>query len=73
MGHGAQYGGRGGIVHAPLAATVAAAGQRGTAMARTAGDLGRAIGAGKVHPVELVEEQLAAIDAHPLADRIYAA
>ena len=39
---------------------------------RTAGDLGRAIGAGKVHPVELVEAQLAAIDAHPLAGRIYA-
>ena len=27
---------------------------------RTAGELGRAIGAGKVHPVELVEAQLAA-------------
>ena len=39
---------------------------------RTAGELGRAIGAGKVHPVELVEAQLAAIDAHPLAGRIYA-
>ena len=39
---------------------------------RTAGDLGRAIGAGKVHPVELVEAQLAAIDVHPLAGRIYA-
>ena len=39
---------------------------------RTAGDLGRAIGAGKVHPVELVEAHLAAIDVHPLAGRIYA-
>jgi aspartyl-tRNA(Asn)/glutamyl-tRNA(Gln) amidotransferase subunit A len=39
---------------------------------RTAGELGRAIGAGKVHPVELVEAQLAAIDADPLAPRIYA-
>ena len=39
---------------------------------RTAGDLGRAIGSGKVHPVELVEAQLEAIDAHPLAARIYA-
>ncbi|MCA3441283.1 MAG: amidase, partial [Rhodobacter sp.] len=39
---------------------------------RTAGELGRAIGAGKVHPVELVEAQLAAIDVHPLALRIYA-
>jgi aspartyl-tRNA(Asn)/glutamyl-tRNA(Gln) amidotransferase subunit A len=39
---------------------------------RTAGELGRAIGAGKVHPVELVEAQLAAINAHPLAPRIYA-
>jgi aspartyl-tRNA(Asn)/glutamyl-tRNA(Gln) amidotransferase subunit A len=55
-----------------MAATVARAGQRETAMARTAGDLGRAIGAGKAHPVELVEEQLAAIEAHPLAGRIYA-
>jgi aspartyl-tRNA(Asn)/glutamyl-tRNA(Gln) amidotransferase subunit A len=55
-----------------LAATVAQAEQREASMARTAGDLGRAIGAGKVHPVELVEEQLAVIDAHPLAGRIYA-
>lgn len=39
---------------------------------RTAGDLGRAIEAGKVHPVDLIEEYLAGIDAHPLADRIYA-
>jgi aspartyl-tRNA(Asn)/glutamyl-tRNA(Gln) amidotransferase subunit A len=39
---------------------------------RTAGDLGRAIGAGRVHPVDLVEEQLAAIEAHPLSARIYA-
>jgi aspartyl-tRNA(Asn)/glutamyl-tRNA(Gln) amidotransferase subunit A len=39
---------------------------------RTAADLGRAIGAGKAHPVELLEAQLDAIDAHPLAARIYA-
>jgi aspartyl-tRNA(Asn)/glutamyl-tRNA(Gln) amidotransferase subunit A len=39
---------------------------------RTAADLGRAIDAGKAHPVELLEAQLAAIDAHPLAARIYA-
>jgi len=39
---------------------------------RTATELGRAIGAGKVHPVELLEAQLAAIDRHPLAARIYA-
>jgi aspartyl-tRNA(Asn)/glutamyl-tRNA(Gln) amidotransferase subunit A len=38
----------------------------------TAADLGRAIEAGKAHPVELLEAQLAAIDAHPLAARIYA-
>ncbi len=39
---------------------------------RTATELGRAIAAGKAHPVELLEAQLAAIDAHPLAARIYA-
>jgi aspartyl-tRNA(Asn)/glutamyl-tRNA(Gln) amidotransferase subunit A len=37
----------------------------------TASDLGRAIGAGKIHPVELTEAFLDAIDAHPLASRIY--
>jgi aspartyl-tRNA(Asn)/glutamyl-tRNA(Gln) amidotransferase subunit A len=39
---------------------------------RTAAELGRAIEAGKAHPVELLEAQLAAIDSHPLAARIYA-
>jgi aspartyl-tRNA(Asn)/glutamyl-tRNA(Gln) amidotransferase subunit A len=39
---------------------------------RTAAELGRAIEAGKAHPVELLEAQLDAIDAHPLAGRIYA-
>jgi aspartyl-tRNA(Asn)/glutamyl-tRNA(Gln) amidotransferase subunit A len=34
-------------------------------------DLGRAIGAGKINPVELTEAFLEAIDAHPLRDRIY--
>ncbi len=38
----------------------------------TAGDLGRAIGAGTVDPVDLTERYLAAIAAHPDADRIYA-
>jgi len=38
----------------------------------TAADLGRAIGAGDVDPVALCETYLAAIDAHPLRDRIYA-
>ena len=38
----------------------------------TAGDLGRGIGAGKIHPVELTEAFLDAIAAHPDADRIYA-
>lgn len=39
---------------------------------KSAGDLGRAIGAGKSDPVELTEAFLAAIAAHPAADRIYA-
>lgn len=39
---------------------------------RTAADLGRAIEAGKAHPVEVLEAQLDAIEAHPLAARIYA-
>ena len=39
---------------------------------RTAAELGRAIEAGKAHPVELLEAQLDAIDVHPLAARIYA-
>jgi aspartyl-tRNA(Asn)/glutamyl-tRNA(Gln) amidotransferase subunit A len=48
----------------------------GDAMAKnwlhmSASDLGRAIGAGKIHPVELTEAFLDAIDAHPLRDRIY--
>jgi aspartyl-tRNA(Asn)/glutamyl-tRNA(Gln) amidotransferase subunit A len=39
---------------------------------RTASDLGRAIAAGRAHPVELLEAELAAIASHPLAPRIYA-
>lgn len=38
----------------------------------TAGDLGRAIAAGTADPVDLTERYLAAIAAHPDADRIYA-
>lgn len=38
----------------------------------TAADLGRAIGSGDIDPVDLTETYLAAIDAHPLRDRIYA-
>ncbi len=38
----------------------------------TAGDLGRAIAAGKADPMDLTERYLAAIAAHPDADRIYA-
>jgi len=38
----------------------------------TAGDLGRAIGAGEIDPVALAERYLAAIGAHPIGDRIYA-
>lgn len=38
----------------------------------TAAELGREIGAGRIHPVDLAERHLDAIAAHPLADRIYA-
>ncbi|MFT7592919.1 MAG: aspartyl-tRNA(Asn)/glutamyl-tRNA(Gln) amidotransferase subunit A [Paracoccaceae bacterium] len=38
----------------------------------TAGDLGRGIAAGDIDPVALTDTYLAAIDAHPLRDRIYA-
>lgn len=38
----------------------------------TAADLGRGIGAGDIDPVDLCEAYLAAIDAHPMAPRIYA-
>lgn len=38
---------------------------------KTAADLGRGIAAGEIDPVELTETYLAAIDAHPLRDRIY--
>lgn len=38
----------------------------------TAADLGRGIGAGDIDPVALTETYLAAIDAHPHRDRIYA-
>jgi aspartyl-tRNA(Asn)/glutamyl-tRNA(Gln) amidotransferase subunit A len=37
----------------------------------TAADLGRAIGDGRLDPRDLTEAYLAAIDAHPLRDRIY--
>ena len=36
------------------------------------GDLGRAIASGEIDPVDLTETYLAAIDSHPLRDRIYA-
>ena len=38
----------------------------------TAADLGRGIAAGEIDPVELTRTYLAAIDAHPMRDRIYA-
>lgn len=38
----------------------------------TAADLGRGIGAGDIDPIALTDTYLAAIDAHPLRDRIYA-
>ena len=37
----------------------------------TAADLGRGIGSGEIDPVDLTETFLAAIDAHPLRDRVY--
>ncbi len=37
-----------------------------------AADLGRAIGAGRIDPVELTEAYLGAINAHPFHDQIYA-
>ena len=44
----------------------------GTWAHMTAADLGREIGRGRIHPVELTEAFLDAIDSHPLAARIYA-
>ena len=44
----------------------------GTWAHMTAADLGREIGRGRIHPVELTEAFLDAIDSHPLAPRIYA-
>ncbi len=41
-------------------------------LGRTATDLGRAIGAGDIDPVKLLEVYLDAIAAHPMTDRIYA-
>ncbi|TAG16934.1 MAG: amidase, partial [Rhodobacterales bacterium] len=38
----------------------------------TASELGREIGKGRIHPVELAEAFLDAIDSHPHAARIYA-
>jgi len=38
----------------------------------SAGNLGRGIAAGDIDPVRLTETYLAAIDAHPMKDRIYA-
>lgn len=38
----------------------------------TASDLGRGIGAGDIDPADLTQTYLAAIDVHPLRDRIYA-
>ena len=38
----------------------------------SATDLGRGIGAGAIDPEQLTETYLAAIDAHPFRDRVYA-
>ncbi|MCT4559187.1 MAG: amidase family protein [Pelagimonas sp.] len=39
---------------------------------KSAADLGRGIGAGEIDPVDLAEEFLAAIRAHPVTSRVYA-
>ncbi len=44
----------------------------GTWAHMTAADLGREIGKGRIHPVELTEAFLDQIESHPLAPRIYA-
>jgi aspartyl-tRNA(Asn)/glutamyl-tRNA(Gln) amidotransferase subunit A len=44
----------------------------GTWAHMTAAELGREIGKGRIHPVELTEAFLDQIDSHPLAPRIYA-
>jgi aspartyl-tRNA(Asn)/glutamyl-tRNA(Gln) amidotransferase subunit A len=44
----------------------------GTWANMTASELGREIGKGRIHPVELTEAFLYAIETHPLAPRIYA-
>lgn len=58
----------------PQAATVPETGDQmtGTWANMTAAELGREIDKGRIHPVELVEAFLDAIDNHPLAPRIYA-
>jgi len=44
----------------------------GTWLSMSMGDLGRGIASGDIDPVDLTRTYLAAIDAHPLRDRIYA-
>ena len=44
----------------------------GTWANMTACELGREIDRGRIHPVEMTEAFLDAIDSHPLAPRIYA-
>ena len=41
-------------------------------LSMSAGELGRAIGAGRIDPLDLAQTYLDAIDAHPLRGRIYA-
>jgi len=72
--HTLQYALGRGIVHAPRRRY---AGQNEGAdmqdwLWMTAADLGQGIGAGRIDPKALTETYLAAIDAHPLRDRIYA-
>lgn len=72
--HTLQYALGRGIVHAPRRRY---AGQNEGAdmqdwLWMTAADLGQGIGAGHIDPKALTETYLAAIDAHPLRDRIYA-
>ena len=58
----------------PAAATVPQTGDEmsGTWANMTAADLGREIDKGRIHPVELVEAFLDAIESNPFAPRIYA-
>jgi len=72
-----KYGGKDGIVHAPVCryrlAQINIGGHKMQEwLTQTAADLGRAIEAGAVDPVDLTQAYLDAIGNHAMADRIYA-